>query len=89
VPGTGVLLCSTCHNVYSNMAHWMFLTPEFQMSVVLVSQPLVLIIALWGMSPPRASSDSETLALPPSRTWDMSPPRASSDSETLSLPSRT
>jgi hypothetical protein len=47
----GASLCDTCHNVHTNMSFWMFLTPEFQMLVVLISSPLAMLIALWGMAP--------------------------------------
>ena len=29
---------------------WLGYTPEFQLSVVFVSSPLAILIALWGMS---------------------------------------
>jgi hypothetical protein len=30
--------------------HWMFYTPQFQLVIVLVSSPLALLVALWGMT---------------------------------------
>jgi hypothetical protein len=30
--------------------HWAGRTPEFQVTVVLVSSPLALLVALWGMT---------------------------------------
>jgi len=39
-----------CHNVYSQMQVWLLYTPEFQILIVLISQPITLIIALWGMT---------------------------------------
>ena len=32
------------------MQYWLVFTPEFQLSVVLISSPLSLIVALWGMT---------------------------------------
>ena len=44
-------LCdSSCYNVYAIMQAWLQFTPEFQLSVVLISSPLALIVALWGMT---------------------------------------
>ena len=33
---------------------WLLYTPEFQLSVVLISSPLSLLVALWGMTSKRA-----------------------------------
>ena len=40
----------TCHNVFTLMQQWMTFTPEFQVTIVLVSSPLTLLVALWGMT---------------------------------------
>jgi hypothetical protein len=40
----------TCHSVYTLMQQWMFNTPEFQLTIVLISSPLTLLVALWGMT---------------------------------------
>jgi hypothetical protein len=42
---------SSCYNVYTHISQWMFYTPEFQTMFVLVSSPLALLVALWGMTP--------------------------------------
>ena len=39
--------------VYSNILFWIINTPTFQMTSLLVSSPLSLSVALWGMSGPR------------------------------------
>ena len=44
-------LCDECHNVYYLITQWMAYTPEFQLLIVLVSSPLALLVALWGMTP--------------------------------------
>jgi hypothetical protein len=44
-------LCDPCYNAYTNMQRWILRTPEFQLTVVLISSPLALIVALWGMTP--------------------------------------
>ena len=47
-------LCdASCYNVYSLMQLWLFYTPEFQLTVVLISSPLAMIVALWGMTSDR------------------------------------
>jgi hypothetical protein len=42
-----------CNNVWLVISVWLALTPEFQLSVVLISSPLALIVALWGMTDKR------------------------------------
>ena len=42
-----------CNNVWSLMQNWLENTPEFQLTVVLISSPLALIVALWGMTDKR------------------------------------
>ncbi len=52
-PGvTGVTgMCdASCYNVFTHMFLWMVHTPEFTVTVVLVSSPLALLVALWGMT---------------------------------------
>ena len=39
-----------CHNVYAHITVWLAYTPEFQLVVILVSSPLALLVALWGMT---------------------------------------
>ena len=39
-----------CNNVWTVITYWLELTPEFQLIVVLISSPLALIVALWGMT---------------------------------------
>jgi hypothetical protein len=53
---SNVSLCDECHSVYSHMAFWMHLTPEFQLMIILISSPVSLFVALWGMTPPAAFS---------------------------------
>jgi len=40
-------------NVYKPMEWWFICTPEFHLSVVLISSPIVLLVALWGMTSER------------------------------------
>jgi hypothetical protein len=42
--------CDECNNVYALISDWMFHTPQFQLLIVLVSSPLALLVALWGMT---------------------------------------
>jgi hypothetical protein len=46
--------CSSCYNVYRLMQLWLIYTPEFQLMVELISSPLALLVALWGMTSDRA-----------------------------------
>ena len=47
--------CDTqCFNVFADIQIWLFYTPEFQLSVVLISSPLAMLVALWGMTSDRA-----------------------------------
>jgi hypothetical protein len=39
-----------CHSLYDLMHQWMVRTPEFEATVVLISSPLTLLVALWGMT---------------------------------------
>ena len=42
-----------CYNKWFLLQQWLQYTPEFQLSVVLISSPLALIVALWGMTSDR------------------------------------
>jgi hypothetical protein len=44
----------SCSNVWELIQSWLQCTPEFQLSVVLISSPLALLVALWGMTSKRA-----------------------------------
>ena len=47
-------LCDpTCFNVWQLMQIWLIFTPEFQLIVVLISSPLAMLVALWGMTSKR------------------------------------
>jgi hypothetical protein len=39
-----------CNNVWLVIKLWLVFTPEFQLIVVLISSPLALLVALWGMT---------------------------------------
>ncbi len=48
-PGTST--CDDiCFNVFTHITFWMLRTPEFQLINVLVSKPMPLLVALWGMT---------------------------------------
>jgi hypothetical protein len=48
---SGAKLCdATCFNVYTHISTWMIYTPEFQLTIILVSSPVALLVALWGMT---------------------------------------
>jgi hypothetical protein len=42
-----------CSNVWTVIQAWLIFTPEFQQIVVLISSPLALLVALWGMTDKR------------------------------------
>ena len=43
----------SCQNVWDLMQYWLTYTPEFQLMVMLISSPLALVVALWGMTSER------------------------------------
>ena len=49
-PGVTDLCDSTCYNVFTLIFWWTLFTPEFQVTIVLVSSPLTLLVVLWGMT---------------------------------------
>jgi len=54
-------LCdASCFNTWDLMQWWLVFTPEFQLSVVLISSPLALLVALWGMTSKRALQQMES-----------------------------
>jgi len=42
-----------CNNVWALIQYWLGFTPEFRLTVVLISSPLALLFALWGMTDKR------------------------------------
>ena len=50
ITGSCPNICDECHNAYYLITQWMFYTPEFQYVIVLLSSPLALLVALWGMT---------------------------------------
>ena len=42
--------CDECHNAYDLFTQWMSYAPQFQLMIELVSSPLALLVALWGMT---------------------------------------
>jgi hypothetical protein len=50
----GLSVCdSSCYNEFSHIVEWANYTPEFLPMAVLISSPLALLVALWGMTPKR------------------------------------
>jgi len=72
---------ASCYNVYSLMQTWLAFTPEFQLSVELISSPLTLLVALWGMT------SKHTRRLMQSRRRGMNTMRVTLLQETLPPPS--
>jgi hypothetical protein len=53
---TDDLLCtdycdSACYNAYTRMFWWMIFAPQFELICNLISSPLTMLVALWGMTP--------------------------------------
>ena len=46
--------CAPCWNEYAYMQFFILFTPEFQQTIILLSTPLSLLVALWGMTDVRA-----------------------------------
>jgi hypothetical protein len=42
------------------MQSWIIYTPEFQLLVILISSPLALLVALWGMTSERTLQQMES-----------------------------
>jgi len=57
----------SCNNVWALIQAWLLYTPEFQLSVELISSPLAMLVALWGMT------SEHTLQLMKSSTRRMAP----------------
>jgi hypothetical protein len=72
--------CDECHNFYLHITQWMAYTPEFQLMIVLVSSPVALLVALWGMTPKgtlqlmRSSQQQDRVSLQPPNIMSFSPP---------------
>jgi hypothetical protein len=49
-PGVTDLCDPSCNNVFAHIVQWNAYTPELQLSVVLISSPLALLVALWGVT---------------------------------------
>ena len=49
-PGVTSPCDPSCYNVFSHINQWAARTPEFQVTIVLLSSPLTLLVALWGMT---------------------------------------
>jgi hypothetical protein len=50
-PAGGTGACdASCHNAYSHFVGWALYTPAFESTIVLVSSPVALLVALWGMT---------------------------------------
>jgi hypothetical protein len=78
---SGNVCDASCYNMYDLMQTWLGFTPEFQLSVELISSPLTLLVALWGMT------SKHTLRLMQSRRREMNVMQVGVLQETLPPPS--
>jgi hypothetical protein len=69
--GLNSLCDASCYNQYTHIAQWNSYTTEFLTTVVLISSPLTLLVALWGMT------SKLTLQLMRSRQRQLAPTGAS------------
>ncbi len=49
-PGQTGFCDPSCNNMFLHIILWMGQTPEFQLTIILTSSPLALLVALWGMT---------------------------------------
>ena len=49
-PGVIAFCDPSCFNVFTHITQWAVRTPEFQMTIVLISSPVALLVALWGVT---------------------------------------
>ncbi len=42
---------ASCQNVYSNFVGWLLYMPAVEPAIALISSPVALLVALWGMTP--------------------------------------
>jgi hypothetical protein len=49
-PGVTSNCDASCYNEYTHCSVWMHYTPEFQLTVILISSPVAQLVALWGMT---------------------------------------
>ena len=61
--------------MFTLVARWMFFTPEFQLTIVLISSPLALIVALWGMTDKRSRQLMQSTRTMPSDSVNAHSPR--------------
>ena len=59
-PGTQWRCDPKCNNVFSHMVQWMNFTTQFQLTVVLISSPIALLVSLWGMTSDVESNEIST-----------------------------
>jgi hypothetical protein len=42
--------CASCYNTFTHMSGWIIYANEFESAIVLISAPVALLVALWGMT---------------------------------------
>jgi hypothetical protein len=47
---TDLSRCGECYDVYTHMFVWILYTPSLHFAVLLLSQPVAMLVALWGMT---------------------------------------
>ncbi len=59
-PCSGGSCDASCHNAYELFVGWTIFTPEFEATIVLISSPVALLVALWGMTSKATLQDMKT-----------------------------
>ena len=49
-PGVTGFCDPSCHNEFTHIQQWAVRTPEFHATIVLISSPVALLVALWGVT---------------------------------------
>jgi hypothetical protein len=49
-PGVTGFCDPSCNNEFTHITQWAVRTPEFQVTIVLISSPVALLVALWGVT---------------------------------------
>ncbi len=58
-----ISICLPCQSLGNIVQAWSRLTPEFSGLILLLSSPLTMLVALWGMSPRSSHLDRQQLLL--------------------------
>ena len=49
--------CASCYNTFTHMSGWIIYASEFESTIVLISAPVALLVALWGMTTNKTTAE--------------------------------